>query len=188
MPTIRTFIAIDIDDHAKQRLSEFISYLKKTGSDVKWIDESQMHLTLKFLGNIDDSKIQQISRILKSVTENFKSFSITLSGIGAFPNLKHPRVIWIGVEKGKDQLKDLNTIIEDYMEEEGFPKENRPYKAHLTIGRVKTSRNLSVLSRLIAETNFQLDSEIKIDEIILFKSTLTPKGAIYTPLYYSKFS
>src|SRR3989338_2661620 len=149
MNTIRAFIAVEIDPETRQKISELISKLKKSNSDVKWITEDQMHLTLKFLGNIDNSKVQDISNALSSISNNFKSFAITLSGIGAFPNLNHPRVIWLGIDKGMDALKNLSERIENEMEKLGFEKENRGFTPHLTLGRLRSSKNMPELTKLI---------------------------------------
>ena len=182
MNTIRAFIAVEIDPKNKQKLCDLIIQLKKSNPDIKWATENQMHLTLKFLGNIEQNMVQKISEVLKSIADNFNVFTIQFSKIGAFPNMRRPRVIWLGIDKGAEFLKLLNNKIETELEKLGFKKENREYKTHLTLGRVKSLKNISELIRLIDEADFQSQDEIKIDKLILFQSTLTPKGAIYTPL------
>lgn len=182
MTSIRAFIAVEIDSPHKQKLSKLISELKKSNAYIKWITEAQMHLTLKFLGNIEGNKVQEISNVLKSIADNFNIFGIQLSKIGSFPNMNKPRVIWIGIDKGADELKLLNSRIETELEKLGFEKEKREYKTHLTLGRVKSLKNIPELTNLINGTCFQSQDEIKIDKLILFQSTLTPKGAIYTAL------
>lgn len=182
MSTIRSFIAVEIDPVNKQKLSSLISLLKQSNADIKWVNETQMHLTLKFLGNIEEKKVQQISAALKVIADNFSAFNMHFSKIGAFPNMTKPRVIWLGIDKGADSLKLLNSKIEDELEKIGIEKERRAYAAHLTLGRVKSLKNISILANLINETNFEAQGETKIDELILFQSTLTPKGAIYTPI------
>jgi len=141
-----------------------------------------MHLTLKFLGNIEQENVQKISDVLKTIAAVFSAFNIQFSQIGAFPNHERPRVIWLGIEKGSEALRLLNNKIECELEKIGFQKEKREYKSHLTLGRVKSLKNISGLSRLINEAEFQFQDEIKIDRLILFQSTLTSKGALYTPL------
>ena len=101
MNNIRAFIAVEIDSQTKQKISELVSDFKKSAADVKWVAEDKMHLTLKFLGNIRQDKIQEISDALTSIADNTLSFKIRLSKIEAFPNMKHPRVIWIGIDRGK---------------------------------------------------------------------------------------
>jgi len=179
---MRAFIAVEIDNLTKQKISDLISNLKKSGADVKWITEDQMHLTLKFLGNIDESKTREISDVLSSISSNFKSFTISLSNIGAFPNLNRPRIIWVGIDKGAEYLKTISEKIETGLKKLEFEKEDREFNLHLTLGRVKTSKNLSELKKLLNETLFNSQNEIKINSLILFQSTLTPKGAIYSKL------
>jgi 2'-5' RNA ligase len=186
MGTIRAFIAVEIDRPNKEKLLNIISSLKKSNADVKWINENQMHLTLKFLGNVEENKILQISNALKPIADNFSPFSITFSKIGAFPNIHQPRVVWVGIQKGADELKNLSTKIEGDLEILGFPKEKRSYTAHLTLGRTRSLKNITNLTDLIKNAGFSSQNEIKINELILFKSTLTSAGAIYTPI--SKFN
>ena len=188
MDTIRAFIAVEIDPETRQKISALISGLKKSNADVKWITEDQMHLTLKFLGNIEQSKIQEISEALKPVADNFKPFSISLSNIGGFPNLDHPKVIWLGIDKGAKELKNLAEKIESGLEKFDFRKESREFKSHLTLGRVKSSKNMLNLVKLLKETGFSSETDISINELILFQSTLTPKGATYTVLSKNKFT
>lgn len=182
MSSIRAFIAVEIDPQAKQKISELISCLKKSNADVKWITESQMHLTLKFLGNIDKDRIKEISDALSVISSTLKPFTIGFLGIGAFPNIDHPRVIWIGINKGAASLKILAEKIETTMEKLGFAKESREFTAHLTLGRIRASGNIHNLIKLLKETSFSLETGIVVTEPILFQSTLTPKGAIYSKL------
>ena len=187
MATIRAFIAIEIDHPNKEKLSALISHLKKPNADVKWVNETHMHLTLKFLGNIEQVKVQEISEALDSIAKGFKAFAIQFSKIGAFPNMRRPRVIWMGIDKGSDALKLLNGKTESGMERIGYAKEKREYRSHLTLGRVRSLKNISELAKLIDEAQLDFQDEIKIDRLILFQSTLTLKGAIYTPLTQHTF-
>ncbi|PIP67720.1 MAG: RNA 2',3'-cyclic phosphodiesterase [Candidatus Omnitrophica bacterium CG22_combo_CG10-13_8_21_14_all_43_16] len=179
---IRAFIAVEIDNQTRQKISDLVSCLKKTGSDAKWITEDQMHLTLKFLGNIGWDKVQKISETLSVISDSFKSFKIGFSAIGAFPNLDHPRVIWLGIDKGQESLKILNGKIEAGLEKAGFAKEDREFSPHLTLARIRSPKNISNLVKLIGEKNLTPAGELLIDKLTLFQSALTPKGAVYTAL------
>jgi len=182
MTTIRGFIAVEIDQVNKQKISALITQLKKSDTHIKWATEGQMHLTLKFLGDIKESDVEKISNSLKSIADNSNAFSIHFSKIGAFPNMQRPRVIWLGIDKGAEELKLLNSKIENDLEKLGFVKEKREYSAHLTLGRVKSLKNIDKLTKIISEITLDLNDEIKINKLTLFQSTLTPKGAIYSPL------
>ncbi|MFA4991897.1 MAG: RNA 2',3'-cyclic phosphodiesterase [Candidatus Omnitrophota bacterium] len=186
MGTVRAFIAIEINQQTKQKITRLISSLKESDADVRWVTEDQMHFTLKFLGDIPEDKTLEISDALKPAAENFNAFEISLAGLDAFPSLDKPRVVWIGAEKGAEELKALNVHVENSLEKIGFAKEPRGFKAHLTLGRVKSFKNTQRLARKIKNTEFNLKDAFRADEITLFQSTLTPKGAIYAPL--AKFS
>lgn len=180
MNTFRAFIAVEIDDQTKQKISELISNLKKSDADAKWITEDQIHLTLKFLGNICEGDVQKISDALSGVSNNFNSFMINFSGIGAFPNLNHPAVIWLGVDKGADYLKTLAEGIENELEKSGFAREAREFQPHLTLARIRSPKNMPELARLAKKTDFISGNDVQIDKLILFQSRLSPKGAVYT--------
>jgi 2'-5' RNA ligase len=182
MATIRAFIAAEIDPQTKKKISNLISILKKSEADVKWVTEDQMHLTLKFLGNIEQDRIQEISDALSAIANKAFSFTIHLSKLGAFPNMNHPRVIWIGIDKGAESLEALNKKIETNLEKLGFPKENREFKPHFTLARIKSSKNILELIKTLEKNTFDSEGEIKINKLIIFQSILTPKGAIYTKL------
>ncbi len=180
MATIRAFIAVEIDDQTRQKISELISTLKKSNADIKWITDSQMHLTLKFLGNIDKDKVQGISDSISNISDNFNSFKIAFSKIGAFPSLNHPAVIWLGIDKGAESLKTLNEKIETALEKLGFKRESREFKPHLTLGRVRSDKNMPGLTKLLKETAFYLGNDIQINKLTFFQSDLNPKGAVYS--------
>ena len=180
MNTIRAFIAVEIEGQTKQKISELISILKKSDANAKWITEGQMHLTLKFLGNIDEGHVQKISDALSIISNNFSSFTINFSGIGAFPDLNHPAVIWLGVNKGAEFLKMLNEKIETALEKLDLKKENREFKPHLTLARMRPSKNALSLVKLIKETDFSSWNDLRINRLVLLQSALNPKGAVHT--------
>jgi 2'-5' RNA ligase len=180
MATIRAFIAVEIDSQTGQKISELISILKKSNADVKWITDGQMHLTLKFLGNIDKDKVRGISEAISDISDNFNSFKIAFSKIGAFPSLNHPAVIWLGIDKGAESLKTLNEKIETALEKLGFEREKREFKPHLTLGRVRSDKNMPGFTKLLKETAFYLANDIQINKLTLFQSDLSPKGAIHS--------
>lgn len=178
---MRAFIAVEIDEQLKQKISKLISNLKKSGADAKWITENQMHITLKFLGNISKDKIGEISDALSIVSSDFKSFKITFSKIGAFPNLDHPRIIWLGIDdNGAESLKMLNKNLENTLKKSGFREEDHSFQPHLTLARIKSGRNISGLVKLIKETDFASGNYTQINKLTLFQSTLNPGGTIYT--------
>ncbi|MFN7170872.1 MAG: RNA 2',3'-cyclic phosphodiesterase [Candidatus Omnitrophota bacterium] len=180
---IRTFIAIEIPEILCAEFAQLQEELKKAEADIKWVEPKNMHLTLKFLGDTEETKITKIKESLQKISQKANSFEINFRGLGAFPNLESPRVLWIGIEKGKDKLFELATKIEDELKILGFPKEKRQFSAHLTLGRIRSFKNREKLKTTIKEkVNFKARNKMYLKEIVLFKSQLTPSGPIYTCL------
>jgi 2'-5' RNA ligase len=180
---MRTFIAIDLEPSLKQNLCDLLRRLKKLNDrSVSWVRESGMHLTLKFLGEIDEDQAVNIAEILKNVCSISSSFPLSLRGTGFFPaNARNPRVLWIGIIE-EPALMNLQACLESKLERLGFPKEERPFHPHLTLGRVKSSLNLG---EVMAELEKRKDADfgdMAVKKITFFKSTLKPSGAEYSHL------
>lgn len=187
---MRTFIAIELSDEIRSSLAQIESHLKYSGADVKWVDEKNIHLTLKFLGEIDEEKCDKIKAILDQIAGSTGSFEISVKDIGAFPKIDHPRVIWVGLDKGAAESKLLAEKIDETLSGIGFEKETRPFTAHLTIGRVRSSKNKQALKEKIGSFGLQeaRNKRQVVSSIILFQSKLTPKGPIYTKLHEARLS
>lgn len=180
---MRTFIAIPLDDVVHKELAGLQDRLRSSGADVKWVDPSNIHLTLKFLGKIDEEGLEKIRAALPKALRGHKPFTIHLAGVGAFPKLSHARVIWVGVDEGCDELKGLAASGAEAMEEIGFEKEKRPFSPHLTLGRVRSAKNnAQLVSCAEKDKDFTSKDSVPVKRIILFQSTLTPKGPTYKPL------
>ena len=176
---IRSFIAINIPDTVKSELASLILLLGKTGADVKWVRTENLHLTLKFLGGITEDQIRRVIGCLKEIAMGQKPFSIHLAGLSGFPNMEHPRVLWVGIEGGAEAMKELSERIEIGMRLIGFPRKERSFSSHLTMGRVKSGKNLQKLLDLMQKTPFSSMKRIGIDQVSFYKSTLTPAGSVY---------
>lgn len=183
---IRTFIALELSNDIINELARLQDELKEVGSDVKWSNPSNIHLTLKFLGEIEEEKVSQIKQILDDISNNEKPFDVTLSEVGAFPNLDFPRVIWVGLDGNTSVIGKIVNVLEDTLEKIGFSKGMRPFSAHLTLGRVKSGKNKLELKEKLSTLKVNPIST-KIKSIILFKSKLTPTGPIYTSLHEAIF-
>lgn len=182
---MRTFIAIELPKEIKGSLSEVQDKLKTSGADVKWVNPQNIHLTLKFLGEIDDKNLGKITQILEEITQDKNPYPLRLSSIGAFPKINFPRVIWVGIDKGGTETKEIANALEENVAKIGIPKEDRPFSCHITLGRVKSALNREgLVENLNNLTNYaeKLNLEFPVTKIILFKSTLTPKGPIYEAL------
>src|SRR3989338_5342197 len=135
---MRTFIAIELSEEIRNTLAQIQSHLKYASADVKWVEKDNIHLTLKFLGEVDEERCEKIKSILDEIASQTKQFEISLKDLGAFPKIDYPRVVWVGLDKGITESKELAERIDAALSEIGFQKETRPFAAHLTIGRVRS--------------------------------------------------
>lgn len=174
-------MAVEMPEDVRQQFKEVQTTLRGADAHVKWVEPHNIHLTLKFLGDITENQLETLCQGVTEGVQGITPFEINLSRLGAFPNLKRPRVIWIGVEDGKEEMIRLQQQLEESIFNHGFPKEDRKFSPHLTIGRVKSPRGLDDLVTIMKDTPFESNS-IEIREVVVMKSTLTPEGPIYTPL------
>jgi len=179
---VRTFIAINMTNEIKETLSKIQLELKKANADVKWVNHEGMHITLKFLGNVIIGQLESVYQMVLEATFNFTQFPLSLSSIDAFPNLSTPKVVWVGVDKGKKECIELSKRIDNNLLRLGFPVEQKEVIPHLTLGRVKSSRGRNELSKLISKLKTQSFGQMMVSNIEVMGSQLTPKGAIYTTL------
>ena len=182
---MRTFIAIELPQEIKDRLGQLQDKLKKCGADVKWVEPKNIHLTLKFLGERDKKKIAQINEIIEETAKANDSFQARIVSIGAFPKIEFPRVIWLGIDKGNEEIKKIARELEEKIVKVGIPKENRSFSSHISIGRLKSPLNKKELVGELKNlaVNFGMENlEFAVRKITFFKSTLTPTGPIYEPL------
>lgn len=186
--TIRSFIAIELNQEIQQELGNLQAQLRKSDADIKWVKPENIHLTLRFLGNIDSSQIVDIKKVLNNLSTQTQSFQMNLSKIGAFPNLNYPKVIWVGVEEGKNQLIEINENLESRLEKNGFSRENRSFHPHITLGRVKSQKNRDRLKFQIQSINFLSKNKMIAQKITFFKSILAPEGSIYASLHEATFT
>ena len=181
---MRTFIAIELPSEIKNSLSRLQDDLKATQADVKWVAPENIHLTLKFLGEADDKKLEKINKIIDDAAKEKNRFQMRISSLGAFPKIDFPRVIWVGVDMGDKEVKAIAEELEEKIAQIGIPEENRPFSSHITIGRTRTSLNRE---RLVQDLKNKAELgarklEFYVTKITLFKSTLTPRGPIYEAL------
>ncbi len=178
---MRTFIAIEIEPSIKEKISNLIRELEKVGAKVGWVKKESIHLTLKFLGEIEEGKIRDVSEKLKLISSKIKPFRIKIEGTGWFPEKSsNPRVLWVGV-KFPEQLKILWEEIEREMGKIGFKQEEREFSPHITIGRVKGNGSIHKILDILKKSS-TLFGEIEVKGIILFQSILKPDGAEYNAL------
>jgi len=185
MPRIRTFIAVELSPRVLHRAGELMGRLRVEEAAVNWVRPEQMHLTLKFLGDVPDTETPDICRVVSQVARQFEPFEIVCRGVGAFPAIERAKTLWIGIREGADELKALQAAIDEALKSElGYAKEPRGFHPHLTIGRVKQAspQGREELARLLAEhAEFNADLAT-IDEVVTFASFLDRKGPSHDAL------
>lgn len=179
---IRSFLAIELPRTIQKKIEEIQEDLKSSRADVRWVSPEKIHLTLKFFGNIDESKIDPIVKSIEEPVRITQAFSLKVRGVGAFPHLKNPRVVWIGLVEGKETLVPFQKEIESKLEKIGFEPEAREFRPHLTLGRVKSGKGRDELTARIERYREEEVGDFQVKKVVLFKSDLKPSGPIYTPL------
>ena len=180
--SLRTFIALELDPAVRETLAGLQGALKKLDLDVKWVKPQNIHITLKFLGQIRQKKIKAIVDIFAEMYDSTEPFEVRLTTLGAFPNVRRPKVIWAGLEDSNGQLKTLASRTEEILCRLGFPKEQREFTSHITLGRVRSFKNLPRLSKALEEIKVPFQLNQHFNTVTFFKSTLTPQGPIYESL------
>jgi 2'-5' RNA ligase len=180
--TVRAFIAIPLPKEVIERIRELGEQLKKDRLPIRWVKPENIHLTMKFLGDIPESSVLKILREMKKISNNFSSLNLFAKGIGVFPGVKRPRVLWVGVRGDLEKLAQILTDLEQNLEKIGFPRETRPFKSHLTIGRMKRRVDPVKLAETMKSGSDFSSPHFRVKEIVLFQSKLKPSGAQYTRL------
>jgi RNA 2',3'-cyclic 3'-phosphodiesterase len=177
---MRTFIAIPLPPECHALLEELQTGMRQTGADVRWTAIRSIHLTLKFLGEIDAELVPELGAKLRADLPA-QPFPLRVGGVGGFPNLRSPRVIWCGIQGDLDALGRLQARVEETCAVLGFAPEDRAFQPHLTLGRVQGKRNLQSLLDYI-KIGSVLEHGFTVDRFNVYKSVLTPKGPLYTVL------
>lgn len=182
MAKIRSFLAVELPPPILAKIGSIQDRLRACRADVRWVKVERIHLTLKFFGNIEEEQIANISSVMEESAAETSAFPLSIKGLGAFPSTRAPRVIWLGLHGWEENLLPMQREIETGLEAVGFRPEKRPYRPHLTLGRVKSLKGKGGLVDLMereTEVNF---GPFVVDRIVLFRSDLRPTGPIYTPL------
>ena len=185
---IRAFIALDLPAGVKTALAKVQQELKIFKLKAKWVDFGGLHITLKFLGNIPPNRVIEISALIDEVGRRHPAFNITLDQIGAFPKIDYPRVIWVGVTQGREKIAAIAQNLESILEKIGLAREKRAFHAHVTLGRLKSPQARTGLKEGVVKLQDSINLSLPVDKITLFKSTLSPAGAEYTPLHQAKLA
>ena len=179
---MRAFIGIGLSDEAKAALTQSQQELATSHADVKWVQPEQLHVTLKFLDEISDAQRQQMEASLTTIAQQTSAFTMGLQAIGAFPSVSDPRIIWVGVGEGKASVVRLAEAIEQGARVLGLKREERPYSAHVTIGRVRSGRNLQSLTQQLKEAHWQAPVVWQATSLTFYQSLLGSGGPTYSVL------
>ena len=179
---IRTFIAVELPPKIKEAMAGVQAELKKSGADVGWVRPEGVHLTLKFLGDVEEGKVGRLGDALEGALGGYAPFTLRAKGIGTFPTPKAPRVVWLGVEGDVERLAAIAETVERVCGGLKFPKESRPFKAHLTLGRVRSPRGREALVKALEGFRDADLGEFPADFVSVMKSELKPSGEVYTEM------
>ena len=180
MATARIFIALPLPAELKQKMARTQSELRDAGAEVKWDSPEKFHITLKFLGDADSEVIPKLADALQKSIGGLPAFDVTYDGVGGFPDIIRPRVLWIGT-KASDGVSRLQHLVDETCATLGFPRDDRQFHAHITLGRVKGNRHLDGLTARLKSVTFE-PSIARCSEIHIMRSDLKPTGSVYTLL------
>lgn len=179
---VRLFVATEIDERIRKKLVEFQDDLKKADADVGWIAPENLHITLKFIGSLDQEKIDDVVRIMRDAVTHVKPFDLDYRGVGVFPTRKNPRVVFAQVIDAGMTLANIHERLDNQLAALDVPHDDRRFESHLTVGRIKTRRNVYKLMEMLDtyhEFYFGLEH---VSQVVLMKSDLSPEGPMYTKL------
>ena len=179
---LRAFLAIDLPSGLRPVLSRVQEELKKSGADVKWVSVGNIHITLKFFGQIPEAQVEAIVEAATRIAQTQAPFNLKVAGVGAFPTVTSPRVVWLGVGGDLATVGGFYRKLEEAFATMGFPPEGRAFAPHLTLGRVKSPRGRYDLTKCLGELKPVAAEPFQVSEIILYRSNLSPQGATYSPL------
>jgi 2'-5' RNA ligase len=177
---IRTFICIDLPESIKGRIEELQRTLSQIGAPVSWVKPANIHLTVKFLGDVRQAEIPLVAAACKRTIGSCSPFQVTVGSTGCFPSPRNPSVLWIGISQMPDALMRLRDAIEEELAREGFAREAKKFKPHLTIARLRNPRTAKPVADAFMTCGFA-DESFPATEVIVMRSDLSPQGSLYTP-------
>ncbi len=185
--TVRTFVAVEINSDVRDRAAALIERLRASAADVKWVDPHNLHLTLKFLGDVPSNEIPRVCEAVRRGAAKVEPLRLEVRGAGAFPNADRPRTLWLGVGDGEAEMIELHKQIEDALAKLGYRKEHRRFHPHLTIGRVRRSGpNVSDLGNLVGQNADFLAAQVTVAKVVVFSSRLATSGPTHETLSRAK--
>jgi len=178
----RAFLAVEIPAELSKQISEIQAFLKTSDADANWVPAENFHYNLKFFGYLSDSDLKKVITATQKTVSASKRFEIEINGVGGFPNLNTPKILWLGMKKGTDAIKSLAAALEKEYSALGIPAEEREFQAHLTLCRLKSNEHKNELIEKVKLKQHINIGSFKVTELVLFKSTLKPTGPVYEPI------
>jgi 2'-5' RNA ligase len=183
MARLRTFIAIDPGKSIRDRLVSLQQALARAGTEVKWVEPENLHVTLLFLGEVDDRAVVDLCRAVGECCAEISGFRLGIERVGCFPNPRRPRVVWVGAGEGVQDVVGLHDALEPPLLALGcYRREDRPYTPHITLGRVRGDRTTDPLATALARHAGWQAGATEVREVLVLSSELTPEGPVYTVL------
>lgn len=182
MERVRSFVAILLSEEVRAAVAAEISRLKPLGPHVSWVSPANLHLTLKFLGELLPDVLDEVKEGLAEAVRGAAPFGLRFYGLGAFPGVARPRVLWVGVDEERHEAQALQARVEEALARRGFAREERPYSPHLTIGRVREPRGLVPLQQALSRDAKSEFGRFEVRGVSLMRSDLSPGGARYMEL------
>ena len=183
MGQIRTFIAVDVSPAIRNSASRIINRLSSDTVDFNWVEKDNLHVTLNFLGDVEESEVPAVCQLVKKTVADFGSFEVSVKGLGCFPKPEKPRVMWMGIEYGNEELADLNNRLATALETMRFPRERNDYRPHLTLGRIRRGGRWNPsLTQAVATGQELIGGTMIVDEVVVYSSFLDRSGPTYTAM------
>lgn len=186
--TVRTFIAVEISSEIRGKTQKLISALAASSANVKWVEAESLHVTLKFLGNVELLEVPELCQAVAEAVADLPPFDVQFCGAGAFPSLERPRTVWVGMTRGTAEMVALHDALQNRLAELGFRSDGRRFRPHLTIGRVRSSSPTEVreLACLLADQQDFVGGSGDVSEVVVFSSEAGREGPVYEPLSHAE--
>jgi 2'-5' RNA ligase len=183
MARVRTFVAVEVGEEVRSAAVALQHALARTGAEVKWVEPHNLHVTLLFLGEVDERELAAVCRAVAAAAAGEPPFELRVSGVGAFPNPRRPKTLWAGVADGSAELVRLHGKVEQALLDLGaYRQEDRPYSPHLTLGRVKSEADGQALTPELPKHAGWVGGRTTVAEVVVYSSELRRDGPVYTPL------
>jgi len=182
---MRAFIAVELPDAVRAALARVQQALAESRADVKWVEPENLHLTMRFLGELSDAQGETVTQLVERVAASNPPVTMSLRELGAFPSAGSPRVVWVGVGQGQDALRNVAKQLEGGLQHLGLPGEEREFAAHVTLGRVRSPKNRAQLVEHLTAVSWTPPPPWSVERLTLFQSTLTSAGPLYAVLAHA---